>query len=99
MAKKKHARHMSAPGCLLEIVGLFALFIFPIGTVIGIILLIVGARMTYQLVCSECGNKIIRTSKLCPACRTEFGKKVNDPPAPRPKNMVGKMTAPPGYKR
>ncbi|PLX98928.1 MAG: hypothetical protein C0623_10670 [Desulfuromonas sp.] len=59
---------------MLEIVGLIAIFFFPIGTVIGIILLIVGARMTYQLICTECGNKIIRTTKLCPTCGSDLQK-------------------------
>ena len=52
-------------GCLIMVVGLILLFIFPpIGTVIGVVLiligLITGSRAKYYWVCTECGYKFER---------------------------------------
>ena len=69
-AKIKRKRKTSAVGILLELVGLILLFLFPIGTLIGIILLVVGGRQSLQLVCSECGNPVnSKDVKLCPVCK------------------------------
>ena len=60
-------------GCLIQILGLLLLFVFPIGTIIGILLLITGSRLKVKLVCSECGNKIDgKEVKLCPTCKADF---------------------------
>lgn len=65
-------------GAAIQAVGviLFALFFFISGelsvvcAVVGIILLVVGGRMAHKLLCSACGNKVEKTSRLCPACRS-----------------------------
>jgi DNA-directed RNA polymerase subunit RPC12/RpoP len=57
-------------GCAVELVGLILLFVFPIGTVIGIGVLILGHVLSYRWVCSNCGNKLDSKSvRMCPACR------------------------------
>ncbi len=75
MAKKKKKSEFLGVGCLIEAVGLVLLFLFPIGTIIGVILLVVGSRYSYKYVCSECGNKVEKTSKICPHCNVKFDEK------------------------
>lgn len=59
---KKVERSMALQllGVLVFLVGLFLLFIFPIGTIFGLILMIVAARMGYSKKkiwkCSNCGH-------------------------------------------
>ncbi len=62
-------------GALVQLVGLVLLFVFPIGTVAGVILLGVGSRLSTKLTCSDCGNRIAdKGVKVCPVCKTSFGK-------------------------
>ena len=75
MAKIKRKGITAGPGCLVEVLGLVLLFFFPIGTLVGIVFLMVGSQMSLKLVCSECGNPIDNKSvKLCPVCKVNFGK-------------------------
>jgi len=100
MAKNKRARSTNVAGLLLEVVGILALFFFPIGTVIGIILLVVGARMTYSRICSDCGNKVEKTSKLCPTCGVRFGATPHTVAAPDQNfKPVGRVNVPESMKR
>ncbi len=60
-------------GALVQIFGLILLFIFPLGTVAGILLLLIGSRMAIKLKCGGCGNSINNKEvKLCPNCRAQF---------------------------
>lgn len=69
MARVRRAR-TSSLGILLEILGVILLFIVPVGTIIGIILLIVGGNMNIKYVCSECENPVAsKHVKLCPVCK------------------------------
>jgi hypothetical protein len=67
-------RKTNVLGILVELVGLFLLFVFPFGTIVGIILLFLGGRMSLRLVCSECGNRVEDKSvRMCPVCRAILG--------------------------
>lgn len=56
-------------GCLVQGIGLCVIWIWPFGTVIGLVLLAGGSIMARKRICSECGNPISnRQVKLCPHC-------------------------------
>jgi hypothetical protein len=38
----------------------------------GVILMAIGAALNKTRQCSECGNKVAMSSKLCPTCRCQF---------------------------
>ncbi|HAO78511.1 MAG TPA: hypothetical protein DCQ92_05945 [Verrucomicrobia subdivision 3 bacterium] len=60
-------------GCLVQLIGLVLLFIFPIGTIIGFAIMVCGQFMAYKLRCSICGAQISgKRVKMCPACRASF---------------------------
>lgn len=63
-------------GCLVQIIGIILLFIFPVGTVIGILLLVIGQRISFKYLCPNCNNKLDNSKvRLCPTCKVEL-----DPP-------------------
>ncbi len=68
MAEKKRKTEFAGTGCLVQGVGLLLLFVWPIGTIIGLGLLIYGSFMSTKLICSNCGNQVVKTSKICPHC-------------------------------
>jgi hypothetical protein len=73
MSKVIRKRQTSAAGLFLELTGLVLLFIYPIGTFIGVGLIIAGASMAKKYVCSECGNRVDNQDvKLCPVCKVHF---------------------------
>ena len=77
MAKKKTVRKTSAGGCLLEVCGIGSIFLavlFPPMVIAGVVLLIIGAMMSFKKVCSDCGNPVDKTSKMCPTCSVVFGR-------------------------
>lgn len=76
-ARKKRKGEFAGAGCLVQGVGLLLLFFFPIGTIVGVFLLLAGSLMSVKLICGNCGNKVEKESKICPACRADFAK----PPA------------------
>jgi hypothetical protein len=48
------------------VMGIFCVFC-------GLLLLLVGGRMAYKLICSNCGNKLTgKEVKICPVCRCHF---------------------------
>ena len=57
---------------ILQIIGFFLLFVFPIGTVVGLMLMICGSHMGKYYVCGGCLNKIDKESKLCPTCKANL---------------------------
>jgi hypothetical protein len=60
-------------GCLLQAIGLCVIWFFPIGTFIGLALLIGGSVASRKWICSECGTILSsRRVKLCPACHSRF---------------------------
>lgn len=60
-------------GCLVQGVGLILLFLFPIGTVVGVVLLLIGSSMAKKFLCSVCGTKLAHNKvAMCPGCRCTF---------------------------
>lgn len=60
-------------GCLIQIVALAVIFFFPIGTMLGIVLLIVGHSAAYHLECFTCGTKLnSKRVSVCPGCGSNF---------------------------
>lgn len=74
MAYRKKKGEFAGGGCLVQGLGLLLLFVWPIGTLFGVVLLIAGGRMAIKLICSDCGNKVEKTSKLCPTCMVALDK-------------------------
>ena len=81
----KHTRsNQHGAGCLVQIAGVAAmlvgigLFVPQLAWIIyiagGACLLIVGWQLDSSHVCSDCGNRVELTSKMCPTCRSTFGK-------------------------
>lgn len=67
MKKRKIGRHnisLQVLGVVVFIVGVCLLFLFPIGTVIGLLLMIAAARMGYSKkkvwLCDQCGHFVER---------------------------------------
>jgi len=72
-ATRKKKVQQAGAGCLVQGVGLLLLFLFPIGTVIGLVLLVVGSQMAIYWTCSACGNRLADKGVLvCPTCKAEL---------------------------
>jgi len=74
ITRKKIKTEFAGSGCLIQGIGLILLFLFPIGTIIGIPLLIVGGISANKLVCKSCGNPVTKAAKICPTCKAQFQK-------------------------
>jgi len=74
VTRKKIKSEFAGSGCLIQAVGLILLFVFPIGTIIGIPLLIYGGISANKLVCKNCGNPVTKAAKICPVCHARFEK-------------------------
>lgn len=63
MRKSSEAKSQGM-GCLLGLISLFLLFLFPIGTLIGIVLLVysfnLGSKRRGLWVCKKCGHQVER---------------------------------------
>ena len=71
--KKKGKRitkyEFAGTGALIQLVGFILLFLFfPFGLIVGLPLLIIGSVKSKKILCSECGNKVEKTTTLCPHC-------------------------------
>jgi hypothetical protein len=74
MATKIKKGEIFGVGALIQLIGVVVCFlIFPIGLIVGILLLIVGGRMAYVWKCSECRGKVDKHASVCQHCRAEFG--------------------------
>jgi rubrerythrin len=57
-------------GCVIQAIGVALLFVFPIGTLIGMALLYYGSTKSRYWVCGHCGNRIQDEGvMICPTCR------------------------------
>lgn len=74
VGKKKVKYEFAGVGALVQLIGFVAVWFFPIGTIAGIALLVIGSSMSKKILCSECGNKVDGDSKMCPHCKVEFKK-------------------------
>lgn len=62
-------------GALLILIGIVLLFAWPFGTIIGVILLIVGSQIGNGWRCGDCGNKVeSHHVKMCPVCKAALIK-------------------------
>lgn len=65
-----HARieskaELAGAGCLLQLAGLGLLFWFPIGTALGLVLMIYGALRARRPICGNCRIRSIAGRSLC----------------------------------
>src|SRR5690625_4114656 len=70
--RQQHVRQ-SMGGLLCFLLGLFlSVFLFPIGLLVGLPLMLglFAQKRTYS--CTECGNMLAKTSEICPACRAKI---------------------------
>lgn len=73
-AKPKY--ETAGSGCLVQFIGLILLFFFPVGTLLGIGLMIGGSVMSRKWRCSACGNQLVdQHVRICPTCRIEYNEK------------------------
>ena len=73
MATRERKSEFAGIGCLAQALGLALLFVFPIGTVAGVILLIWGSRASMYTRCSSCKTKLPdKTATVCAGCRAEL---------------------------
>lgn len=57
-------------GALVQALGVVSFFFFfPFGLLLGLVMLLVGHQMAKRTVCGKCGNRVERSSKLCPVCK------------------------------
>lgn len=72
-AERVKKTEMAGIGCVLQGIGFVLLFLFPIGTVIGIILVVYGSQKSKFWTCGSCRNRITdKNVKICPTCHVEF---------------------------
>ncbi len=72
-AKRKRKTEMAGVGCLIQTIGFVSLFFFPIGTFLGVILLIYGSMKSTYFTCSNCGNRLSdKNVKICSTCKASF---------------------------
>ena len=69
MATKLKTTEFAGVGCLIQGLGLGLCFFFPIGTVIGVPLLIYGSWRSINHKCSACHNRVEKDARLCPFCK------------------------------
>lgn len=77
MATKKRKSDFAGTGSLVQLIGLALLFFWPLGTIVGVVLFIVGSGMSIKLICSQCGNPIEKTATMCPHCKEPFNGGIN----------------------
>jgi len=70
VATRKRLSHNNGGGCLVALLGFCVIWVFPIGTIAGVLLLWMSSRISYKFVCSNCGNHLERSSRLCPTCKS-----------------------------
>lgn len=70
MAKRKRKTEFAGAGCLVQGLGLLVVWIWPIGTLIGVALLWMGSRMALYYICGGCGNRLTdKAATICAACK------------------------------
>lgn len=60
-------------GCVVQGLALIVIWFFPIGTLLGIGLIILGSIMSKKWICPQCKNPLAsKDVKVCPACQASF---------------------------
>jgi hypothetical protein len=61
---------------LIQLLGFFLLFVFPAGTIIGLVLLIWGGiqyrAVSKQIECPKCKEKIKPNAEICKHCGSDI---------------------------
>ena len=69
VARRKRYHQKKGSNILLALLGFILLFVFPIGTVFGVLLLAAASRGKIGWRCGNCGNPLADKEVLmCPAC-------------------------------
>lgn len=71
-ARKKTKSEFAGGGALVQVLGLLVIWIFPIGTFCGLAALVIGSQMSKKTICTRCGNRVEKTSQICPHCQSHF---------------------------
>lgn len=71
-ATRRTTYEFAGTGALVQALGLLPLLFFPLGTIAGVALLLIGSSMSRRILCSACGNRVEKTSRICPHCRAPF---------------------------
>ncbi len=73
MATKIKKAEFAGAGMFIQLLGLVLCFVlFPVGLIVGISLIIVGAVKAHVHVCSDCRGKVSKEARVCPHCRAEL---------------------------
>jgi hypothetical protein len=72
IATKRRVRVLSVPGILMEISGFLLMAWYPIGTIAGPALILVGWRNGNRLRCSNCDEPTDARATRCAKCRAAF---------------------------
>lgn len=73
VARVKRKSIVAGVGCLVQLIGLPLLILFPFGTIVGFALFIIGSSLSVKWICGNCGNRVEgKRVTLCPACRAEL---------------------------
>ena len=70
-AKKKNRNENLGIGAVMSATG-FALLFIPHWWLLGIIVMLIGGRLTLIPVCSNCRKRITRDAEVCPHCAARF---------------------------
>ena len=68
-SKESKSGNLSCGSCLVAIIGVCMLPLFPIGTLLGLGLIMFANGMGSAFLCGNCGNTINPESRLCPTCK------------------------------
>ncbi len=70
MAQLTEKHEFLSIGGLVMLIGLLLILAFPIGTIIGVFLMMWGGNMVKIYRCAECGNKVESKNVLvCSVCK------------------------------
>lgn len=72
LAKLTRKTEFAGVGAAVQAAGVLAcFFMFPVGLIVGILLLIIGGRMAIKFYCGNCGNRVENKQvKMCPVCHS-----------------------------
>jgi len=60
-------------GDLLRVVAVvLCFFAFPFGLLVGVVMFIASIFNGIKHICSQCGNLVEKTSKICPICKEQL---------------------------
>jgi hypothetical protein len=72
VATKRKSRVNTRQGVTLEILGFLLMLWYPIGTILGPVLIVFGWRRNNALRCSNCDEPTTAAATRCAKCRAAF---------------------------